>query len=276
MRQQVSCFSGNPLQNRTVLLVCSEKKLAAIQGGLESMGGTILPFPILKAKEIEDPRLMDAAIASLSTYTWIIFTSAYGVAFFARHLQQCRKKVRPAMMPKICTIGPATAEAAREAGFVPTLIPDKFIAEGVLDALAQHHKGIENLAGLKVLIPRAMQAREFLPEALIAAGACVHVVPCYTISREEMNPDILKRLLEKRPDLIVFTSASTIKNMIEILGQDYGLTLLREATVAVIGPVTGDAAASYGKDADIVPKESTVPALLDAIAEYFVGDQPAL
>ena len=63
--------------------------------------------------------------------------------------------------------------------------------------------------------------------------------------------------------------------MIEILGHDYGLTLLHEATVAVIGPVTGDAAAFYGKHADIVPKESTVPALLDAISEYFVGSQPA-
>ena len=75
-----------------------------------------------------------------------------------------------------------------------TIIPAKFIAEGVLDALAQHHKGIENLAGLNILIPRAMQAREFLPEALTAAGACVQVVPCYQMSREEMNPDIIETL----------------------------------------------------------------------------------
>ena len=267
-------ISGNPLRNRTILLVCSEKKLAALQSGLETLGGTVLPFPVLKAQEVEDPQLLDAAIVSLSSFAWIIFTSAYGVAFFARHLKQRCIKIDPASMPKICVIGPATADAAREAGFTPSLVPEKFIAEGVLDALAKAHNGLGNLAGLKILIPRAMQARELLPEALTSAGAFVHVVPCYQMSREEIDLDILRRLNEKRPDLIVFTSASTVKNMIEILGQDFGLTLLHEATVAAIGPVTGNATESYGKHANIVPRESTVRSLLDAIAEYFAG-QPA-
>ena len=89
---RVSLFLRNPLQNRTVLLVCSRKKLAALQSGLESMGGMVLPFPVIKAQEVENPCLMDAAIESLSTYAWIIFTSSYGVAYFAKHLQQCGKK----------------------------------------------------------------------------------------------------------------------------------------------------------------------------------------
>lgn len=271
----MSGLSGNPLENRRILLVCSQKKIAALQSGLEALGGTVLPFPVLKAQEVEDPRLLDDAIASLPSFAWIIFTSAYGVEFFARHLQQSGISVDHLRLPKICVIGPATAEAARKAGVIPALIPEKFIAEGVLDALAKVHNGIKNLAGLKILIPRALQAREFLPEALMAAGAYVHVVPCYQMSREKMDPHTLKRLNEKRPDLIVFTSASTVKNMIEVLGHDYGLTLLQEAMVAVIGPVTGNAIESYGKHANIFPRESTVQSLLDAIAEYYAGYQPA-
>jgi len=124
-----------------------------------------------------------------------------------------------------------------------------------------------------MLLPRAQEGRELLPEALSAAGARVDVVPCYKTVRAQIDGGVLRQMKENKPDLAVFTSSSTIRNLMEILGRQEGEKLLLHSAVAVIGPVTGQTAASFGKSPEIVPKENTVKALIEAIRIYYSKEQ---
>jgi uroporphyrinogen III methyltransferase/synthase len=257
-----------PLLGRTVLVACSEKKRMELAAGLESFGATIYSLPLIELREIEDKRMLDQAISAINKYSWIIFTSAYGVSFFARRLEEL-EKARSSPMPKICAIGPATAKAAKDSGFEVALMPDKFVAEGIVEALARHVGGLPLIAGHRILLPRAQEAREVLPDALIAAGALVDVVPCYRNVLGEIEDGKLQLLREANPDLIVFTSSSTVRNLVDILGQEDGKKMLQKSIVAVLGPITRSTAQSFGKSAEIVPKESTITSLLEEIYSYY-------
>ena len=259
--------AAKQLENLKILVACSPKKMAELSSGLEAMGAHILPFPVIETRPIEDNPLLDKAVSALQKYDWIIFTSAYGVDFFMQRLKGFSRG--SPRLPKICTVGPATAAGLKQYGHEAALIPERYVAEGVLQALGAYHGGIQRLKGLNILLPRAEVAREFLPKALSEAGANVEVVPCYRTVRAKIEPGTLQTLYEKSPDLLVFTSSSTINNLVEILGPDFGRKMLREATVAVIGPITASAAESFGKRADIVPGENTIASLLEAIREYY-------
>ena len=266
-----SILSSKPLNNRTILVACSAKKMVELASGLEAMGGTVLPFPVIEAQAIEDTHLLDNALDSLREYSWIIFTSAYGVHFFMKRLKERGIGLNSDFIPAICAIGPATDAALEEYGWKTTLLPKRFIAEGVLDALDEHYGGLPHLAGRRILLPRAKEAREILPDTLSAAGVQVDVVPCYQTVRAEIDENILQKLREKTPDLLVFTSSSTIRNMIEILGHEQVIRMLMDSTVAVLGPVTGETAASYGKSVEIIPNTHTIVNLLKAIGDYYSG-----
>ncbi len=260
---------SKPLLNKTIFAACSSKKMADLMSGLQALGGIVVPLAVIEAKEIDDKGALDEALLSLDKYSWIIFTSAYGVAFFAKRLDELGIHINRKTGQKICAIGPATARELKEYGLEATLIPEQYVAEGVLKALNQYCGGIKNLAGLHILIPRALEARDLLPNTLVDAGALVDVVPCYQTLKSELEETAIRQLRLIAPDLIVFTSSSTIKNLLAILGQEYGKNLLSNSTVAVLGPITAKTAESFGKTAEIVPKDNTVTSLLDAIREYY-------
>ena len=258
--------SQKPLRNRTILVACSAAKMVELTARLQEAGGEVIPFPVIEVQELEDKQPLDQALDSLHEYSWVIFTSGHGVRYFMRRLND-RKPDRP--MPKICAIGPATARALAEFGHRAALIPEQFIAEGVLEALAQRSGGLPGLAGQRILIPRAREGRELLPDALSAAGARVDVVPCYRTVQAEIDENRIRQIRDTRPDLIVFTSSSTVRNMVDILGQEDGKKKLLESVVAVLGPVTGRTVESFGKRADIIPRENTIVSLVEEICAYY-------
>ncbi len=261
------------LQHLKIVVACSEKKTAELAGGLEAMGADVLPVNVISVRDIEDKSLLDRALDSLPNYAWIIFTSSYGVRFFMRRLKDRKIKTDARIMPKICAIGPATADEVRQWGHEVALIPQQYIGEGVLAAFESYYGRLRRLAGSRILLPRAKRARELLPEALAAAGAQVDVVPCYQTVRSEIDPVTKEALRRDRYDLIVFTSSSTVTNLVDILGLPEGRRILRESTVAVLGPITGGTVESFGKLAEIVPKENTVPSLIEAICGYYARRQ---
>jgi len=264
-------FAQGALSGKMVFIAASAKLLPELAEGLRALGADALPVAVLEAKEIEDNAALDRAIANLNQYEWIIFTSAWGVSFFADHL---RKSVyNAAGLPKICAIGSATSAAAEKRGFHIALMADEFTAEGVMKSMEQYHGGVKNLSGFGVLIPRALEAREFLPEALRSAGCRVDAIPCYQTVRPEPDAELSVRLMNETPDLIVFTSAKAVQNFLKtaaaVIGETTARMRLHEAVAAVIGPVTAAALESEGKKAEIIPAEHAVPSLLAAIADFF-------
>jgi len=264
-------FAPHTLSGKTVFVAASAKLLPELVDGLRALGADALPVAVLEAKEIEDKTALDGTIANLNQYDWIVFTSAWGVSFFANRLYKSAQNI--VGLPKICAIGPATAAAAGKHGFHITLTADEFTAEGVMKSMEQYHGGVNNLHGLNVLIPRAIEAREFLPAALRSAGCRVDAVPCYQTVRPEPDAELFVRLRNEEPDLIVFTSAKAVRNYLktasDIVGEAMARSRLHEAVVAAIGPVTASALESEGKIAEITPAGHDVPNLLAAIADYF-------
>jgi uroporphyrinogen III methyltransferase/synthase len=268
-----SASKTGPLENKTALLACSAKKMSPLAEGLQALGATVLPFPIIEIRDIDDKRPLDAALASIDKYAWIIFTSAHGVLYFTRRFHERNIDREAIANIKICAIGTATAATLRVNGFKTDLVPEIFVAEGVLEALGKFCGGLENLSGQRVLIPRARIARNELPDSLASAGAHVDVVVCYETFRPELSDKELARYTTPAPDLAVFTSSSTVKNTMEALGNAAGRKLLEKTTVAAIGPITAQTIESFGKQVEIVPKESTIVSLIRSIEEYFSRQQ---
>lgn len=263
---------NEPLLGKTVLAACSESKMAELVSGLEAMGGRVFGLPAIEIRDIQDKGPLDRALADLEDYAWIIFTSVHGVVYFVQRLHECGAK----FMPKICAIGPATARAVMESGYDVALTPERFIAEGIVEALSNSSGGLSSLAGKRILLARAREGREILPEQLRASGIRVDVVPCYETVRPEMAEDTIRQLRELRPDLVIVTSSSALRNMIDIIGPEDGKNMLLGSVLAVIGPVTGNTAESFGKSAEIVPKANTIASLLDEIRGFYSGKNPTV
>ncbi len=252
-----------PLINRKVLVACSAQKAQALADGLATLGAEVLPLQVIRLREIADNVALHSAVARLETYDWIILTSAHAAQFFSRCLSEQRRD----RQPPVCAIGPATATAARDCGFDVALVPDEYVAEGVVRALTERHGG--KVAGLRILLPGAKDARDVIPTRLGAAGAVVDSVPCYENTLGEIDDPTMKRIQDGRADLLVFTSSSTVKNFFTLLGDDLARDILAAAVVAALGPITARTVESFGKKCDVLPAENTIASLIEAIRDYY-------
>jgi uroporphyrinogen III methyltransferase/synthase len=200
-----------------------------------------------------------------------VFTSANAVDAFMRRLQSSAGDVRSLKGVKLCSVGPVTAERLGKYGLKADLEPSEYRAESIVPALRD--AGHAGLKGRRFLLPRADIGREVLIDELRKAGADVTDVTAYrTVLAEiarEGEPDIYRMLLDKRIDVVTFTSPSTIRNFAQVFGAEQAADLLRTTAVASIGPVTAEAAEQYGITTSIMPKEYTIAALVDAIVAHF-------
>lgn len=234
------------------------------------MGARVRPFQAISIRPAEDLSALDCALASLEKYDWIIFTSAHAVVFFERRLRERQIPAERLACLEICAVGPATAKKASECGIRVSLVPREFVAEGVLRALAERVGGAARLAGMRILIPRAKEAREILPDGLTAAGATVDVAVCYETVRAEADPALVADVRNNPPDLIVFTSSSNVAHFASIVGDAEARRLFAQATIGVLGPVTAKTVEDYGKRPEILPRENTIPSLLESIRTHYL------
>jgi len=263
-----------PLSEKRVLIACSEQKMPGLIEELSPLGAEIIPLQVISIREIADKAPISAALTSLENYDWIVFTSSYGVLFFARCMQAHGITPEQLGQPRVCAVGPATAASARRQGFDVALVPEEYVAEGILEALSRHYGGFEQLTGRRFLLPRAKEARDVLPSRLTEAGAHVDVVPCYETTASKLDQADLHRISERPPDLLVFTSSSTVRNFVTLLGaEDRGRRLLNSTVSAALGPITAKTVESFGKKCEIVPRENTIEALVQAIRAYFADDR---
>jgi uroporphyrinogen III methyltransferase/synthase len=170
---------------------------------------------------------------------------------------------------RLCAIGPGTAERLGRHGLKVDLMPAEYRAEAVVEAL----RATGELSGKRFLLPRADIAREVLADDLRKLGAEVTEVTAYRSVPVEMErdqgPDIYRMLLDKRVDVVTFTSASTVRNFVQLYGAEPVADLLRSVSIASIGPVTAEAAMQCGIKTSIMPSDYTMPGLVRAIVEYF-------
>ena len=266
LRQKLNWYESKPLFGKRVVITRSRDQASVFAEMLIDRGATTIEFPTIDVVPPASWAELDSAIQTIESYQWIIFTSANAVKYFMDRLRGLGKDLRILKGVNICTVGPKTAELLMQYGLKADLIPAEFKAEGVVAALL----GGLNVKGLKILVPRAKAAREIIPDKLREQGASVTVATAYENVRPTADVDRIKKLFaENKISALTFTSSSTVHNFVEILGQKEYKTFLQGVTVACIGPVTAKTAKEYGMKIDVMPKEYTIPALVDAMVEFF-------
>lgn len=263
LRDTLQWFDSKPLFGKGIVITRPEKQADDLAQLLIKEGANPIHFPTIKIVPPASWRELDNAIKKLEDYDWLIFTSANGVAYFFERLSAKGKDIRDLKGIKICCIGPATARQVQEKGIRVDLVPGEFISEGILKSFSR-----TNLKGKKILIARAAQARDVLPEGLKKLGAQVDVVTAYeTISSGKKKKELEELFKENHVDVITFTSSSTVNNFVKIMGNNFKLP--ESVKIASIGPVTAATAQKAGFTVDIHQEEYTMEGLVDALANYF-------
>ncbi len=270
-REHLRWFDTRPLFGRRVLVTRPREQAAELVDLLTALGAESVEAPMIRIEPPEDAEPLARAVDGASSFDWIVFSSSNAVGAFMTMLLDGTRDVRALKGPKLCAVGTGTAEALARHGIKVDLLPRDFRAEGVVAALAER----ASLNGARVMLPRADIGREVIGDGLKAAGAHVTEVIAYRTvlqdSQRDDDPDVYKMLLEGRIHVATFTSASAVRNFARIYGADQAADLLRYTVVAVIGPVTAEAAEQLAIPVTIQPTTFTVPALVDAIAAHFMA-----
>lgn len=273
LADKLAWFAQKPLLGKTIAVTRAREQASGLASSLGQLGSIVLQCPTIRIEPLSDYARIDHAIHELHRYRWLVFTSVNGVRHFWNRLAHCNRDSRALYGCKVAAIGPATAQALESMGVRPDLVPEAFAGENVAQALIQQEGG--DLRDKKILIPRAQEARPALPELLSQAGAIVDTVPVYQTLPECAHVEEVVSLLEKNQlDCITFSSSSTVDNFLKFVP---AAELLKHphTVLAAIGPITAQTLARHGLKAAIQPEDYTIPALVQAIQDYFT-EKPAL
>ncbi|MBO4300006.1 MAG: uroporphyrinogen-III C-methyltransferase [Desulfovibrio sp.] len=260
-------FENKPLFGRSVVVTRAREQASGLAQRLTELGAEVIQCPTIAIRPMNDYARLDSAVNALASYHWCVFTSVNGVRHFWQRLRKAGQDSRALSGIKVAAIGPATAEVLRERGIEPDFIPERYVAEGVVQGLLSLEDG--QVTGKRFLLPRAAKAREVLPEQLRKAGAVVDVIPAYeTIPAHDNKEAVLSRLTAGTLSCITFGSSSTVDNFLSLIPADT-LRAHPATKLAAIGPVTAETLRKHDLPCDIMPEEYTIPALVDALQSFF-------
>ncbi len=266
LRDQLNWYENKPLFGKKIIITRARSQASKLSKRLKELGAKCVEFPTISIEPPPSWDDCDRAIESLSNYDWIIFTSVNGVSFFFERLWENNRDTRYLCNCRVAAIGPATADELAQKGIKVDFVPKSYKAEDLADGFSEG-----DISGKRVLIPRALEAREILPETLQRMGAQVDVVPVYkTVLPKDSETNNIQILLKKNEiDCITFTSSSTVRNFFKLFKNSEVSALIQNVVIASIGPITSDTLRSFGVKVHITAREYTIKGLCDAIVEYF-------
>jgi uroporphyrinogen III methyltransferase/synthase len=270
-RDHLRWFDERPLFGKRILVTRSKEQAGELCDALTTLGADVIEAPMIRIVPPDDAVPLQEAAARAGEFDWIIFTSGNAVEAFMDALLSEGRDMRALNGARLCTVGSATAAKLAAYHLNADLIPDEFRAEGVIKALRE----LGSLEGARVLLPRADIGREVIALELRRAGADVTDVTAYRTVLEDLHgegdADIYGMLLERKIDVVTFTAGSAVRNFVKVYGEDQAVDLLNNTEVAVIGPVTAQAAEQLGIRVSIQPDSYTVAAMVDAIAAHYAA-----
>jgi uroporphyrinogen III methyltransferase/synthase len=267
LRDTLAFFEQKPLLGKGVVVTRAREQASGLVAMLDDMGACVHQFPTIDIHPLDDYQDVERAILNLAAYDWLVFTSVNGVKYFWMKLAEAGLDTRILGGCEVAAIGPATAEALADKGVKADFVPEKYVAEHVVSGLLE--RGVE---GKSVLIPRAREAREVLPTELAKAGAKVEVLPVYETKPAAGSKDeVLDGIKEGSIHCITFASSSTVDNFFSVVHPEIMAAYKGIVKMACIGPVTADTLRGYGLEPDIQPRDYTIPALAQAVADALGG-----
>jgi len=264
LRDHLRWYDTKPLFGKRVLVTRPAGQHASLSQALRDAGADPIELPTIRIVEPDDQTALERAVAHITGYAWVVFTSANGVDALFRQIQRQGGDSRWLGRAKLAAIGTATAERLAQHGVHADVMPQEHVGEQLAAAIIAACDG--SLKDQRVLLPRAAVAREAIVDLLSAAGAHVDVVPAYrTLPPEPAEAVRLRDLITRREvDVITFTSSSTVTHLCDLLGED-AAALLAPMLVASIGPITTAAASQRGVRVDVTATRYTVEGLVEAL-----------
>jgi uroporphyrinogen III methyltransferase/synthase len=258
LRDRFNWFERLPLFGQRIVVTRAGGQAAELAAPLEELGAEAVLLPAIEIRPPADPAPIDSAVSQLSRYDWLIFTSVNGVRGFIESLDRSSSDLRN-LRAQICAIGPATKAAVEALHLKVDRMPAEYVAESLIEAFTD-----DDLAGKRILVPRAAVARDVVPDELTRRGADVEVVEAY---RTTAPGDLSRRVAEAlspQPHWIAFTSSSTVKNLLAAANPE----ALDGIRIASIGPITSATLREHGLNVDAEAEPHTIPALVQAILRF--------
>ncbi len=250
-----------PLAGTRVLVGRARHQASVLSSGLRKLGADVVEIPFIEIRNPRSFRPLDSALKTIASYDWLILTSVNGVDAMWKRVDKLRIRPRDLNRLKIAAIGPATKKAIENRGLKVDIVPKEYVAESVVQSLRSKVKG------RRILLVRARIARDVIPRELRGAGAEVDVVEAYETVIPKSSRSRLRSALrnpKRRPDVITFTSSSSVRNFVALLGKKPP-QLLNGIKLASIGPVTSATLRELGLPVNIEAREFTIPGLIQAI-----------
>jgi len=246
LHDELAWFGAGPLAGRTVAVTRARAQASALAGRLRALGASVVEAPAIRIESL------DATLPDLAGFDLLCVTSPNG----ARRLLEICRDARDLRGPAIAAIGPGTADALCAGGIEADIVPPRAVAESLVETLADRPVK-------RVLIARAEQARDVLPDALRARGAEVEILPLYRTVAEPLSDDA--RAAALGADYVTFTSASAVRFFVEAAGRPEGPELVS------IGPITSDALREHGLQPDVEAADHTPDGLVAALLAAAAG-----
>ena len=254
--------AADPLEGLAILVTRPQGQASSLVEALRAEGAHPIEMPAIAIEPPASFEALDGAIRR-GGYDWLIFTSANGVESFFRRLRVLSRGPEWLRGVRVAVIGPATARSLAAHGVTADLVPEEYVAEALVACLGD----TVALAGQRVLLPRADIARDALVKGLLEAGAIVDAVEAYRTIPAPAAPQLVRQLRGGQVDVVTFTSPSTVRALLLMLGAD--ADAVADATIACIGPITAAAAREAGFHVSVVATTYTVQGLVAALRTYF-------
>ena len=264
-------MKNRSLEGVRVLVGRARHQAGALTAELEKHGAQVIEIPFIEIRKPRSFKALDSALRNLGAYDWLILTSVNGVEAMWERIQKLR--LAPALGQggkrlRVAAIGPATKRAIEQRGMRVDVTPKEYVAESVVRSLRMKVKG------KRVLLVRAKVARDVIPRELRRAGAQVDVVEAYETVVPRASRTHLRRVIKdskQRPHIVTFTSSSTVRNFVELLGgakdRHKRARHVDGILTASIGPVTSSTLREFGLPVRIAARQFTIPGLVSAIVD---------
>jgi len=253
-REELAWLERRPLHGRRVVVTRARAQASGLAATLRSLGAEVVELPAIRIEPRLESDEVRQAVESAGDYALVCLTSPNGVHLLFEALGAASLDARALSGATVAAIGPGTARELARHGIVADVVPERFVAEALVEALA----GVD-VAGRRALVARAAEARDVLPDALRERGAEVDVVALYETVREEPDAEAIEAA--QSADYVTFTSSSTVRNLTEALGDRFP----NGARVVSIGPVTSEAARACGLEVDVEAEHHDVDGLIAAL-----------
>jgi uroporphyrinogen III methyltransferase/synthase len=259
-RAKINWFEKRPLFGKRIVVTRTREQAGALSRELAALGADVVELPVIRIEAPEDKLGFAEMVTHAHEYDWLVFTSPNGVERFFDAFYAVYGDARSLGNPRIAAIGAATAAKIREYRFTVDLLPETFVAEGLLEAFAK--ESVENLTMLWV---KAEDTRETLGDGLEALGAIVDECVAYrTVPETEDPTGAAARLREDGADLVTFTSGSTVEHFLAL-----GLPWPQGCVAGSIGPVTSETLRKHGIEPAFEANPHDIPGLVKAIVKHF-------